>query len=236
MDASPDRARRTRRRGAAAFGLIALPVVGTAFVLPAVANATTAPTTVTSAAVAPAGNPTTVDADQAQVQAYLDAGYSFDDATALAERWGVADFYQLKVKAGGFLRDGVALRDTPFATPEADDTFTPEQLVDVFVFAGYTVADAEVLAERWGVDLTEAKVRAGSELKTVGALPFVDAAVAADPGQDAVNAFFDAGYDYDDAVALAGFWGLPEPYDAKVKAGTWIDEGQALPTVPGVGN
>jgi hypothetical protein len=233
MDASPDRASRSGRRSAVAFGLIALPVVGTAFVLPAVANATTGPVT---AAVAPTGGVTTTDPEQDAVQAYLDAGYSFDDAVALAGRWGVADPYQLKVRAGGFLRDGVALPDTPFASPAADDGLTPEQLVDVFVSAGYTVGDAQVLAEEWGVDPTEAKVRAGSELKTVGALPFVDAAPAADPGEAAVGAFFDAGHDYDDAVALAAFWQLPTPYDAKVKAGTWIDGGRPLPAVPGVGD
>lgn len=230
MDASSDRARRNRRRGAAAFGLIALPVVGTAFVLPAVADATTGPTV---AAVAPASSATT-DPDQAAVQAYLDAGYSFDDAVTLASLWDLGeDAYQLKVQAGGFLADGVALNETPFANPDLADTFTPEQLIEVFVGAGYTVGDATVLAQEWGVDLTEAKVRAGHELKTVGVLPFVDAAIV---GDAAVTSFFDAGYDYEDAAALAGFWGLPTPYDAKVKAGTWIEEGQALPAVPGVGN
>ena len=109
MDASSqaDRARRNRRRGAVAFGLIALPVVGTAFVLPAIANATPAST---AAAVAPASSATTTDPDQAAVQAYLDAGYSFDDAVTLASLWNAnEDAYQAKVQAGGFLADGVAL-------------------------------------------------------------------------------------------------------------------------------
>ena len=34
-----------------------------------------------------------------------------------------------------------------------------------------------------------------------------------------MNAFFEAGYDYDDAVKLAKMWKLADPYQAKVAGG-----------------
>ncbi len=237
-----DHARRRSRRGAAALGLIALPLVGSAFVLPTVLPSAASAGTVTageSVTVRSAATVTTPspDDDTAAVLAFLDAGYTWEDATVLAELWGLdQDVYLAKVKAGTFLADGVALVDSPFADPAAGDGFTDDQLVDVFVAAGHGVADAEVLAQEWGIgDLTEAKVKAGRELKAVGVLPFVDPAPVESGDSTGVTAFFDAGYDYDDAVLLAGHWGLPEPYDAKVKAGSLLEDGTPLPGVAGVG-
>jgi hypothetical protein len=235
---TPDQNRR-RRRIAVTLGLVALPVVGSAFVLPAVANA--APSTPVTAAVVLPGTdrphpaPT---ADDSFVQAYLDAGYSYDDALALAQRWGLdQDFYQAKVKAGQTLKQGVPLKAGPLADRDAADGYTDDQLAELFLASGYSFADAGVLAQEWGVDVGEAKVQAGRELKVVGALPFVDAAA---PGSDsgaeeaAFGAYSDAGFDYDDAVALARLWGLDQPAQAKVKAGNLLLAGDALPVVPGV--
>src|SRR4051794_4111950 len=230
---------RRRRRTAVTLGLVALPVVGSAFVLPAIANAQPAtPVPVAAAAVLPGTDrPATVpDENDSFVQAYLDAGYSFDDAVALARLWGTGqDYYQVKVKAGRFLKQGIALKASPLADPTADHGYSDEQLVDLFVGCGYTLQDARLLADKWDVHVGEAKARAGRELKTVGVLPFVDPAPVASSADDvAFNAFFDAGFDYDDAVALARFWGLGQPADAKVKAGNLLRAGRPLPAVPGV--
>jgi hypothetical protein len=232
--------RRARsRRGAVALGLVALPVVGSAFVLPAIANAQAATAGVSAAELAPAAasTPGTVPVEVA-LQAYFDAGYTFDDAVAIAQLWDTGqDAFQLKVEAGGFLAAGTPLSASPLADPTADDGFSPEQLVDVFFGFGYSTADAAALAERWGVDLHQAKVVAGSELKTVGALPFVDVVPSSGaPDDAALGAYFDAGYDYDDAVLLAQHWGLGTPYDAKLKAGRLLGGGQPLPSVDGVAN
>jgi hypothetical protein len=231
---------RRRRRTAVTLGLVALPVVGSAFVLPAIANAQpAAPAVTTAAAVLPGTDrpATGPDENDSFVQAYVDAGYSFDDAVALAQLWGTGqDFYQVKVKAGRFLQQGIPLKASPLADPTADRGYSDEQLVDLFVGCGYTLQDAQLLADKWDVDVSEAKARAGRELKTVGVLPFVDPAPTTGNSADdvAFNAFFDAGFDYDDAVALARFWGLGQPADAKVKAGNLVRAGQPLPAVPGV--
>src|SRR5687767_11689478 len=94
---------RRRRRAAVTLGLVALPVVGSAFVLPAIANAHTATAGASAAQVAPAAvsAPGTVP-DETALQAYFDAGYTFDDAVAVAQRWSTgADLYRLKVELGG---------------------------------------------------------------------------------------------------------------------------------------
>ncbi|MCO1656216.1 hypothetical protein [Pseudonocardia humida] len=236
----PEPARRRRRR-AAALGLIALPVVGSAFVLPAIANA--------QAGVAPAAfvspgtdRPAGTDPDQAAVLAYLDAGYTYQDSLDLAAIWGLdLDPFGVKVEAGSFLERGVALKASPLADPTLDDGASDEQLVDLFFALGYTGEDAAVLAEQWELPLGEAKVAAGRELKVVGVLPFVDVPpvdeyVPAAGDDAALAAFFDTGHDYDDAVALAAHWGLGEPFEAKLKAGGLLRSGEALPSVPGVGD
>jgi hypothetical protein len=238
---NPGPARRNRRRAVAA-GLIALPVVGSAFVLPAIANAEAA---ATASSAAPAAfvrsatdRPATTDPDEAAVLAYLDAGYTYQDSLALAAVWGLdADPFAVKVKAGSFLKVGVPLKAAPLSDPAAADGASDEHLVDLFFAIGYSGEDAQVLAEQWGLSLGEAKIAAGRELKVVGVLPFVDVVDAAAPGDDAaVAAFFDSGYDYDDAVALAAHWGLGQPYEAKLKAGGLLRSGESLPAVDGVGD
>jgi hypothetical protein len=237
IPAVPLHRNRRRHRRAATLGLLALPAVGSAFVLPAIANAqsATAPTATAGVSAAAVSTPGTVP-DETALQAYFDAGYTFDDAVDIAQRWSTdQDVFQLKVELGGFLAAGTPLSASPVADPTADDELTPEQLIEAFFGWGYTTEDAQVLAERWGVDLSQAKVKAGSELKTVGALPFVDV-VPVYPDQAAYAAFFATGYDYDDAVLLAQHWGLATPADAKAKAGELLRSGQQLPAVDGVAN
>jgi hypothetical protein len=213
----------------AAFGLIALPVAGTMLLGPTIANAA-------GAAAVPGRDPA-----EAAVQAFVDAGYTSDDADVLSESWGTPSPYRAKVKAGSFLVDGVKLAATPLADPAADDGLGPYQLTAYFFRAGYTYEHGQVLARHWGVDTAEAKARAGSELRTVGVLPFVDpvpvvteATTAQD--EDRFDAFFEAGYDYDDSVLLARHWGFGSEgfAEAKLKAGGLLLDDQPLPEVPGV--
>ncbi len=46
------------------------------------------------------------------------------------------------------------------------------------------------------------------------------------------DAFFDAGYDYDDAVKLAKAWKLADPYQAKIEGGKRLLAGDTLPFQP----
>ena len=254
MHPAPDHARRNRVRAIAAFGLVALPVVGSTFLLPGVAAGTTeavvvraadqrrepAPPPVTAEPVAAAEPAPPVEGgyveptaeDLAAADAFAAAGYSFDDAVALASVWGLPDSWAAKVEGGRLLEQGTALADSPFAFPDAADGLTDEYLAGLFLDLGYGLGDAEVLAEQWGVDVAEAKTAAGRELKVVGALPFVDPVVPEVVDDGAVTAFFDGGYSYDDAVALSQIWGLTDSYVAKVKAGGYLRDGVPLVDTP----
>jgi hypothetical protein len=249
---APDHARRNRVRAIAAFGLVALPVVGSTFLLPGVAAGTTdavvvraaeqrrepapPPVTAEPEPVAPAGDeygyvePTAEDL--AAADAFAAAGYSFDDAVALASVWDLPDSWAVKVEGGRLLEQGTALADSPYAAPDAADGVPDEQLAALFLDLGYGLGDAEVLAAQWGVDVAEAKTAAGRELKIVGALPFVDLVPAEAVDDGAVTAFFDGGYSYDDAVALSQIWGLTDSYVAKVKAGGYLRDGTPLVDTP----
>ena len=76
------------------------------------------------------------------------------------------------------------------------------------------------------------RARPGRQLKTVGAPPRVEPDV--DTPNEFAAAFFTAGYDYDDALTLADFWGSADPYEAKTKAGALLAAGDPLPAKAGV--
>lgn len=239
----------------AALGFLALPVFAPTFVVPAMASASIADPGVVqrpaaglpapAPAPAPAPGPAVVvvgdeqaDTDAA-LAAFHGAGYTYEDGVELAERWASTGPFQAKIEAGSFLARGLALADSPAADPTADDGVPTAALTELFFALGHTGQDAAVLAEQWGVGLGEAEVRAGSELTTVGALPWVDPAVPAEDGgtspQDAVavDAFFAAGHDYADAVVLADFWTIGT-FEAKIRAGSWLLAGEPLPAMAGL--
>jgi hypothetical protein len=174
MERRPSSGRSRLLRPSVALGLIGLPVVSSVLMAPAVADAAVP-------AIEPVATHVVFGAGAAQdrvgaaMQAYADAGYTFDDAVALSRGWGVPDVFQTKIKAGSFLVEGVPLAATPNADPSAADGLSDDQLAQLFLDSGYTVDDALVLAQNWGVDAGLAKAKAGRELKTVGVLPFVDA-------------------------------------------------------------
>ncbi|CAA9437755.1 MAG: hypothetical protein AVDCRST_MAG66-3769 [uncultured Pseudonocardia sp.] len=289
MHSASDRTRRARLRAIAALGLVALPVVGSTFLLPTVAGAATA-------AVAPAADAGVVAAtedpdplidapgsrlaespavesgarqrmgavepadDAAAREAFFAAGYSHEDAVALADLWRF-DVEQAALRAGSLLAQDVALADSPYASVEAAEGLSDEELAALFL-ERYSVDDARVLAEQWGapadVDLADVQARAGRELRGVGVLPFVEpaqSAVAVDDDATAVDdlvddeavavgdeaaeaeteaaaAFTEAGYSDDDAEVLSQVWRTPDAYSAKVRAGGFLRDGIALADSP----
>jgi hypothetical protein len=108
--------------------------------------------------------------------------------------------------------------------------------------AGYGYDDAVRLAALWHTDknIDLVKAEAGRRLlagETLPITPHPNSSVSApDPAASAdaaaVQAFFDAGYVWDDAVQLAALWKLPSPSDAKVAAGKKLEAGQKLPIAP----
>jgi len=121
----------------------------------------------------------------------------------------------------------------------ADGEWTTPDSWPAFFSAGYDYDDAVALAALWGsATVEDAKTRAGEELLAGATLPVAPGSAPPAPGTSpsgddatAVEAFFAAGYDYDDAVALARLWG-GDPYEAKVTAGQKLTAGETLPVAP----
>ncbi len=192
------------------------------------------PATVPAPAVEPAGDvvagPVTVD--DAALDAFFGAGYTYDDAVALAAAWEV-DSFEAKVLGGRDLLAGGSLPIAPgSAAPAPGSALTGEDAaVDAFFTAGYTYDDAVALGAEWKVEPYEAKVAAGQVLLAGDEPPIAPGSAAPAPSLDepaAVDAFFAAGYTYDDAVALGAEWQV-EPYEAKVTAGLRLLSGGGLP-------
>ncbi len=115
---------------------------------------------------------------------------------------------------------------------EMPEGFSPAQL-EALEAAGYTVEDLDALGTLWGTEYTDTKVRAGQMLLDGVELPVAPGSTpSAFPGEDDAATFWDAGYTFEDAEALAALWGV-EIWDAKVRAGQAITAGEAVPIAPG---
>ncbi|MBB2901169.1 hypothetical protein FHR75_001957 [Kineococcus radiotolerans] len=123
-----------------------------------------------------------------------------------------------------------------------DEPVDPDQASrEVFFDAGYTYDDAVVLGKQWAQDSWEAKVTGGEKLAAGETLPIEPGSSAPAPTvpvselpteeSTAVDAFFAAGYTYDDAVALGGIWHV-SPWEAKVTGGRDLLAGETLPVAP----
>lgn len=100
---------------------------------------------------------------------------------------------------------------------------------DAFWAAGYALDDAEELSELWSTDVTETKARAGQMILDGTPLPLSTPPPIVVPSD--FEEFGEAGYTYDDAVALAGLWGT-EVSEAKAMGGRKVRDGEELPIPP----
>jgi len=136
----------------------------------------------------------------------------------------------------------------PSPVPSVAASYSPADLDKdwaAYFAAGYGYDDAVQLAALWhtGQNIGLVKAEAGRRLLAGETLPIKphphphpsipatpDPATSADAA--ALQAFFDAGYVWDDAVQLAALWKLPDPSQAKVAAGKKLEAGQTLPVAP----
>lgn len=141
------------------------------------------------------------------------------------------------------------------AQPSTIPTFSSaqfEQYVTAYFKAGYGYDDAVKLMKLWHVkaDIGNVKAEAGRRLLAGETLPFPGTPNPQEPSPDPngppsgensapnktiqaeVEAFFGAGYTWDEAVKLAKIWHLADPYDAKTMAGKKILAHQTLPVKP----
>ena len=173
-----------------------------------------------------------------QYDAYFDAGYDYEDAEKLAKIWRTKDdIGAVKAEAGRRLLAGETLPVK--ATPNAEGegvAITPAQQkkLNAYFAAGYNYDDAVKLAKLWKLsDPFTAKVEGGERLLAGDKkLPVKPSAPEAAKESSRVNAFFAAGYDYDDAVTLAKLWKKSDPYQAKVEGGKRLLAGDTLPIKP----
>jgi hypothetical protein len=111
-------------------------------------------------------------------------------------------------------------------------TYTTDQEDQAFFDAGYQYQDAQQLATLWNAsNLDQVKAQAGEMLLDGESLPIPPSGQPVAPEDQAVQAFFAAGYSYNDAVTLAGVWKV-STYQAKIQGGTDIENGEGLPIPP----
>lgn len=107
-------------------------------------------------------------------------------------------------------------------------TVTLANPVDTFYAnKNYTYCDLKLLAKFWGEDTYKAKISAGTMMEQ-GQGQHIPGKLAVARTMGVTCAWTDAdnpNYTYDDAVALAKYWGMKEPWDAKTKIGESIFNG-----------
>jgi hypothetical protein len=172
----------------------------------------------------------------AQMEAFWNAGYGYEDAVKLAKLWKISDVSQAKAEAGKKLLAGQTL---PFKPTPVDENSQPDaKQLQAFFGAGYDYDDAVKLAGLWKLaDPYAAKIAGGDKLLAgetlpIKATPDDNGGVDTSPSAIALNAYFNAGYDWNDAVKLAKLWKLADPSDAKVAAGKKLLAGETLPIKP----
>jgi hypothetical protein len=125
---------------------------------------------------------------------------------------------------------------SPSVSPSKDAL---QEQWDAYFSAGYGYSDALKLAKLWKMngDVGQVKAEAGRRLLAGQTLPIKPgpenpADSTPDPESLRVDAFFEAGYDYDDAVTLAKLWKTVDPYHAKIEGGKKLLAGETLPIRP----
>ena len=170
-------ARRHRRRQAAGLGGIALAVTGLVLGAEALAPTPQEPSAPPAAEPSPADVAPTappqpapspddvVSAPQLAREAFSRAGYTYDDAVALAELWR-SEVVAAKSVAGQQLLDGATLPLRPGEPARAAGEQEPavDRAVDAFLAAGYAEDDLVVLARLWKEEDFVLKAVAGQQL------------------------------------------------------------------------
>lgn len=161
--------------------------------------------------IPPSGTPVSTTETKADVarDAFFAAGYDYDDAVTLGKMWNQSNTYQVKAEAGQKLLDGQPLPIQPSGPPESSSTSTGQ--VQGSAAKGTRVFLAHK-ARLMKLGLTGTTVESG-----------------VDP---ALTAYFAAGYDYPNAVALGNLWNETDIAKIKTQAGQKLLDGQTLPIKP----
>jgi hypothetical protein len=109
------------------------------------------------------------DQQNADLQAYFEAGYDYTDAQQLGQLWKDSDLQQVKLDAGKKLLAGDTLPVAPSGTPAS----VTQRDLGAFFAAGYGYGDAVELGQLWKDSNTDqVKADAGKKLLAGQTLPF----------------------------------------------------------------
>jgi hypothetical protein len=158
--------------------------------------------------VQPSGTPET-PSEKAQ-SAFFAAGYDSNDAVTLSKMWHDSDLMQVKTEAGQKLIDGQPLPIQP---------------------SGPSVSSVEVPPAGSGSSRAERKMLVVRARQLNGKSRGV-VQIASTPQDSDVQAFFAAGYTYNDAVKLGNIWHESDTFRVKAEAGHKLVDGKALPVQP----
>jgi hypothetical protein len=137
------------------------------------------------------------------------------------------------LKEAILLKQKSAGQTAPAATPDVATDPQQESDYQAYFNAGYSYDDAVALGKIWNeTDTDQVKAQAGQKLIDGDTLPVKPSGTPAPPEDRAAAAFFNAGYDYNDAVKLGHLWN-ESPSQAKIDGGQKLENGQPLPIQPG---
>lgn len=118
-------------------------------------------------------------------------------------------------------------------SPTPSPTFSQQQALNEFFNEGYDYNNATALSALWNQpDLAQVKTKAGTLLLEGAKLPVTPNSTPASPQDRDLNAYFDAGYGYNDAVQLGKLWNETDMQQIKTQAGQKLLAGQTLPIPP----
>ncbi|WP_297737114.1 hypothetical protein [uncultured Maricaulis sp.] len=172
-----------------------------------------------------------VDADIASTAGRVscewgELGLTWDQAVALADYWGRSPG-EAKAKAGdiasdlghkGFMRTMAhVLEPSHPQNPSGNDAAYQQ----MFFNSDYGYCDALKVAHVWGTDVGSAKTVIGQKIAG-GITDLVDADIAS-TATSVQCSWVDTELDFDDALTLADFWGVPVG-EAKMKATAYTSE------------
>jgi hypothetical protein len=159
------------------------------------------------------------------LDAFFNNGYDYQDAKKLAKTWKrPRDVAGAKMTAGRLILSGRPL-------PGMSANKVTSSRIHAFLHAGYSYKDAVLLARLWGFETSpySAQLRAGDKLLDRERLPLrPNESPWRVKDRIAYDAFFNNGYDYQDASKLAKTWKVSTA-KAKAMAGRKLMAGLALP-------
>ncbi|WP_291842851.1 hypothetical protein [Maricaulis sp.] len=172
-----------------------------------------------------------VDADIASTAGRVacdwgELGLSWEQAVALADYWGRSPG-EAKAKSGDIATDlghkgfrramAHVLNSAPPQNPSGNDGAYQQ----LFFNSDYGYCDALKVARVWGTDVGSAKTVIGQKIAG-GITDLVDVDIASTAASVQCS-WVDTGLDFNDAVTLAGFWGVSLG-EAKAKATAYTSE------------